>query len=238
MRLFGVSIAMATLLAAGCGGPEPLQEPEPEPPAAAPAAAAVWDFDSLETIGGHAVTVEGEPQVIDTPEGKAVEFDGEDDAIFLNVHPLAGAETWTWEAVFRPDGGQEEQRWFHLNEGTANGDSDNRMLFEIRVVDGQWCLDTFVQTGEARKALLDRTHLHPLGEWHHVAAVYDGSQLRAYINGEIDGSAEISLGPQGPGRTSVGVRINKVFYFDGAVRKARFTRRALDPSEFLTAGSR
>jgi hypothetical protein len=29
------------------------------------------------------------------------------------------------------------------------------------------------------------------------------------------------------------VRINKVFYFKGAVRLARFTRRALTPAEFL-----
>ena len=42
-----------------------------------------------------------------------------------------------------------------------------------------------------------------------------------------------NLAPQGAGRTSVGVRINKLFYFKGAVRVARFTRRALPPSEFL-----
>jgi len=31
----------------------------------------------------------------------------------------------------------------------------------------------------------------------------------------------------------VGVRINKVNYFKGSVREARFTRRALAPEEFL-----
>jgi hypothetical protein len=31
----------------------------------------------------------------------------------------------------------------------------------------------------------------------------------------------------------VGVRINKVNYFKGAVRLARFSRRALAPAEFL-----
>ncbi len=29
--------------------------------------------------------------------------------------------------------------------------------------------------------------------------------------------------------------MNKVFYFKGAVRSARFTRRALSPAEFLKA---
>jgi hypothetical protein len=34
------------------------------------------------------------------------------------------------------------------------------------------------------------------------------------------------------------VRINKVFYFKGAVHVARFTRRALSPAEFLRVESR
>lgn len=194
----------------------------------------VWNFDRLDRIGGIATTVVGEPRVIQTPAGKAVEFDGVDDALLIDAHPLAGAAAFTWEAIFRPDGGQAEQRWFHLEENPATGlDSNNRMLFEIRVVDGRWCLDAFNKTGAASKALMDRTHLHPLGEWHHVAAVYDGKEFRSYVNGALDGSAEIQLAPQAPGRTAVGMRMNKVFYFKGAVRTARFTRRALPPSEFL-----
>ena len=46
-------------------------------------------------------------------------------------------------------------------------------------------------------------------------------------------SADIALLPQGEGRTSVGVRINLIDYFKGAVRLARFTRHALTPEEFL-----
>jgi hypothetical protein len=193
-----------------------------------------WTFDRLDQIGGHKTTALGAPRIVETPVGKAVEFDGVDDALLIDVHPLAGAKTFTWEAIFRPDGGEVEQRWFHLNEDPATGvDTENRMLFEIRVIDGQWCLDAFIRTGEANKALLNRRHLHPLGAWYHVAAVYDGREFRSYINGQPDGAAELNLRPQGPGHTSVGVRINKVFYFKGAVAQARFTRRALSPNEFL-----
>src|SRR5215470_4847749 len=76
----------------------------------------VWTFDRLDRIGGHPTEVLGHPRVIDTPLGKAIAFNGVDDAIFVGVHPLAGAETFTWEAIFRPDGGQPAQRWFHLQE--------------------------------------------------------------------------------------------------------------------------
>jgi hypothetical protein len=194
----------------------------------------VWVFDQLDTIGGHPTTVLGHPRVIDTPSGKAIEFNGVDDGLFLDVHPLAGAATFTWEAIFRPDGGNVEQRWFHLEENPATGvDTNNRMLFEIRVVEGRWCLDAFNRSGSAQKALLNRQHLHDLGRWHHVAAVYDGKEFRSYVDGVLDGAAQIELAPQGPGRTAIGVRMNKLYYFKGAVRLARFTRRALAPPEFL-----
>ena len=194
----------------------------------------VWTFDRLDQIGGHAVTVLGHPRVIDTPGGKAVEFNGVDDGLFLDVHPLSGAATFTWEAIFRPDGGNAEQRWFHLEENPATGvDTNNRMLFEIRVIDGRWCLDAFNKSGDAQKALLNRQNLHELGRWHHVAAVYDGTEFRSYVDGVQDGAAPIHLSPQADGRTAVGVRMNKLYYFKGAVRMARFTRRPLQPAEFL-----
>jgi putative heme-binding domain-containing protein len=193
-----------------------------------------WTFDRLDNIGGHRTTVEGQPVVIDSPVGKAVQFDGKDDALFVENHPLAGAKTFTFEAIFRPDGGEKEQRWFHLNELPATGDNaENRMLFEIRVVDDQWYFDSYAQSGAANKALINRAALHPLRAWYHVAAVYDGKEFSNYVNGVREGAAELPLAPQGAGRASIGVRINKVSYFKGAVHIARFTRRPLQPSEFL-----
>jgi putative heme-binding domain-containing protein len=205
-------------------------------PATPPKDVAVWTFDRLDTIGGHPTTVLGHPSVIDSPVGKAIQFDGIDDALFVESHPLAGAATFTWEAIFRPDGGEREQRWFHLSEKdpATGADTDNRMLFEIRVVDGEWYLDSYIQSGEANKALMNKEARHPLGAWYHVASVYDGTELSNYVNGVRQGAAEVHVAPHGPGHASIGTRINKVSYFKGAVRLARFTRRALSPGEFLT----
>jgi hypothetical protein len=69
-----------------------------------------WTFDRLDQIGGLPVKVDGNPKVIETPLGKAVQFDGVDDSIYIEQHPLAGAEQFTFEAMFRPDGGAAEQR--------------------------------------------------------------------------------------------------------------------------------
>ena len=113
-RRFAVSIA-ATLAISGCARAEQV----------------VWSFDNLQTIAGNPVAVAGDPRVIDTPNGKAIEFDGVDDGIFLDVHPLAGMPTFTVEVIFKPYAeGASEQRFFHMQEDA----SDDRVMFETRLV--------------------------------------------------------------------------------------------------------
>jgi hypothetical protein len=189
-----------------------------------------WKFESVDRISEYPATVLGHPHSISTPSGNAIEFNGVNDAIFLDVHPLAGAQTWTWEVIFRPDAdGAPEQRFFHFQEnGTAN-----RMLFEIRLIDNQWCLDSFAKSGTDSLALMDRAKLHPAGVWYHAAAVYDGQEFRNYVDGVLQVKGALHLAPQNAGGTSIGVRFNKVNYFKGAIRMARMTPRALTVSEFL-----
>jgi cytochrome c551/c552 len=192
----------------------------------------LWTFDRLENIAGYATKVEGHPRVIETPVGKAVEFNGVDDALFIDAQPLAGAAIFTWEVIFRPDpGGHIEQRFFHLQEK----ETQNRFLFELRVHDENWFLDSFVNWSTGSKALLNKEHEHPLGKWYHIAQVFDGQTYRNYIDGQLENEAPIAFTAIGAGETSVGVRINRRDYFKGAIAKARFTRGALKPMEFLSA---
>lgn len=196
----------------------------------------IWRFDRIASLGGHPAKVLGHPQLIGTLYGKAVQFNGVDDALFVDVHPLAGAQTWTWEVIFRPDaGGAPEQRFFHLAvvDPVTGKDTGDRMLFEIRLVNGQWCLDSFATAGGQSRTLLNCDKLHPLGQWYRVTAVYDGTTLKNYVGDELQGKGAVHLIPQGPGHTSIGVRINLRDYFKGAIFEARFTRRALAPDEFL-----
>ncbi len=58
--------------------------------------------------------------------------------------------------------------------------------------------------------------------------------MRHYVNGKMELAGKITIKPMGNGRTSIGVRQNKVFWFKGAVRKTRFTNRALSPTEFMS----
>jgi len=193
-----------------------------------------WNVDNLSSIGGQPATVVGAPRVIETGAGRAVEFDGVRDALFVDIHPLAAAQRFTAEVIFRPDpGGSAEQRFLHLQAS----DSKDRVLFEIRLTgDGRWFLDTYIKTGGKGHTLYARGFRHPLGPWYHAALVVDGEQMRHYVNGEMELAREIEFRPQGPGRTSLGSRINEVHWFKGAIRKARFSPRVLSPEEFLSPG--
>lgn len=54
----------------------------------------------------------------------------------------------------------------------------------------------------------------------------------SYVDGALQGEHPQAFTRQGPGRTSVGCRMNRVNYFNGAVRQARFTHAALPPERF------
>jgi hypothetical protein len=231
-----VATAACLLLSLGVACAQPPVSAQPAPPE-------TWRFDQTASLGGHPTKVLGAPRVIDTEIGKAVAFNGVDDALFVAVHPLAGAATWTWEMIFKPDAdGKPAQRIFHLQSvdpATGADYPNERMLFEIRIVAGadgkpaQWCLDSFATAGGQSRTLLNCEKLHPFGPWYRVTAVYDGKMLHNYVGDELQGEGELSLPLERPGRASVGTRIDLRDYYKGAIYQARFTRRALSPADFL-----
>jgi hypothetical protein len=194
-----------------------------------------WTFDRLDRIGGHPTKLEGNPTVIETPIGKAVQFDGVRDALFIDNHPLARAKTFTFEAIVRPDGGDFEQRWFHLAERDGKTgqvttidpktrvDANSRFLFELRVVGSEWYLDAFVNGPGYSHALMFQDKRHPLGRWYHVAQGTT-APVSELCERRAQGKAAIRYTPQGPeARDRCPAQSRELF--QGAVRQARFTPR-------------
>lgn len=208
-------------------------------------AQSVWWFDNLSQVGGFRAIAEGGPQIIESPMGKALRFDGEDDSLLIDGRPLIGAQSFTLEAIFKPEGGPFQQRFMHIAETdpetgldalpTGTNDPNARFMFEIRVVDGSWYLDTFVKSKAGTKTLIFPNKLFPLGRWYAVAQSYDGKTYRAYVDGILLGEADIAFTPHGPGRVRVGARMNRLDYFKGSVAQARFTDRALPAEQLLKA---
>ena len=190
----------------------------------------VWDINNLENIGGNSFTMLGSPVVFQTASGNAVQFDGKEDALIFDTNPLSGFKQFTLEIIFRPDAnGLTEQRFFHLQ-----GQEDHRVLVESRLTeDGQWFLDTYIKNGDSDCTLYAQEFTHPVGQWYHAALVYDGKEMRHYVNGQLELSGIVDYAPMQGGQTSLGVRLNRVCWFKGAIHKTRVTPKVLQPDEFL-----
>lgn len=196
----------------------------------ADAPAVVWSIDNLKSIGGHQVTVVGKPRVIETDGGKAVAFDGVEDGLIVASNPLAGLKEFTVEVVFRPaSNGPKEQRFLHFQPAG----SEDRLLFETRLTaDGRWFLDTYLQSGSAKRTLYAENFPHPLDRWQHAAVVVNGTTMRHFVNGKEELAGAAQLTPLAKGQTSIGMRFNQVFWYQGAIRQIRVTPAALVPASF------
>jgi hypothetical protein len=183
----------------------------------------VWTLRDVTRVAGHVTEVVGAPRLAGSGADTAIVFDGQGDGLFVPANPVAGWSAFTIEVRFKPDGsGGEEQRFLHLED-----DLKHRVLMETRVRERQWSLDTFLfQDAEHRLTLLDRTRQHPTDRWYWVALVYDGAKMSHYVNGELELAGEVDFKPMTAGRTSIGVRQNRVSWFKGAIAEVRFTPTA------------
>jgi hypothetical protein len=201
-------------------------------PSSKHAASVVWKVDNLETIAGHSVRVIGTPRVVQTEIGKVVEFNGKTDGLFVEANPVANLNTFTVEVVLQPaKEGVEEQRFLHISEVG----SENRLMMETRLLPGAvWSLDTYLKSGDASRALLDRLVTHPAGTWHVVALTYDGKTMTHVVDGTTEMSGPVDFKPLGPGPTSIGVRQNLVSWFSGRIAEVRVTASVLSSRQMLT----
>lgn len=193
-----------------------------------------WTIANLLEGGLKDVQISGSPTLADSPYGKAVYFDGVDDAIFLEQMPLKSLTEFTVEMIFSPDpNGAFEQRVVHMGEI-----SDDRMLLEIRAIDSNWYFDGFVASRENKLALIDESLLHPLGQWFHVALIVTANSLTTYVNGELELSKANIFKAIENGRSSLGVRLNERSWFHGKIYKIRVTPKKIKPADFMTPVSK
>ncbi|MFT2009621.1 LamG-like jellyroll fold domain-containing protein [Pontibacter sp. 13R65] len=194
----------------------------------------IWWMESLEAVGKRPITVLGEPKVISVAKGeKAIEFDGKDDGLQLNANPFFGAEEFTLEIVFMPYDAYPanvEQRFFHIQDPV---NLDRRMLMELRLNDKkEWFADFFMKTESQRLVLIDSTKTHPVNQWATMTLVYKDNTMTGYVNGVEEGSGHINFLPMSEqANLSLGTRINRVSWFNGAIKTVKFIPWALPPLE-------
>jgi hypothetical protein len=194
------------------------------------AAPLIWRIETPSTINAAKPLVLGSPRAVVEDGRKAVRFNGTTDGLILEKNPLQGQRAFTIEVFFKPDGdGPAAQRFVHLEDV-----AENRALIETRVTpEKKWYLDTFLFAKPTEKGvtLVDKDRLHPCDHWYWAALVYDGAVMSHYVNGVKELEGEIAFGPMQDGRTSLGVRLNRVFWFKGCIAEVRFHGAAMEATK-------
>lgn len=189
-----------------------------------------WIIADLLKSGELIAETTGNPKLTDSPYGRAVWFDGENDGLWLNELPLQGLTEFTVEMIFCPDSTQApfEQRMLHIGENRGD-----RMLLELRAVDGNWYFDGYAASGTNKKALIDEQLTHPLGQWYHIAFVVTPNSLTTFVNGKQELTETFPFLPIQTGATSIGTRIDKRSWFKGTIYKIKITPKAIKPIDFM-----
>ena len=189
-----------------------------------------WYLRDTRQIGGYKPVVLGNPVTKIEGKDSAIYFNGIDDGIAIPAIPIEGWSKFTIEVLFKPDSdGPIAPRFIHFEDTLLN-----RGTFELRLTkDGQWYFDGFLKIGKTRKGvtLIDSTKLHPANRWYWAALVYDGHKMYSYINGQKELEGEIDFPPVTKGNISLGVRLNKVNWFKGQIRKILFHPEAIHPKD-------
>lgn len=204
-----------------------------------------WVLDGTTNIGGHATTVVGSPTVVATPFGSGLRFDG-NDGLIVNTNPLAGATAFTMEMLLRPDVNEsvtlDEPRILHIQSTTPPPVNDHRALLEGRIQGNQWYVDGFLRAPAAGNpstiaslALINPAQLHAANRWYSFALVYDGAELRVYLNNTLELSGPIAITSLATGQTSIGMRHSRERFFSGDIAKVRFTPAALTADALLSS---
>ncbi len=204
-----------------------------------------WSFeggDVTDMVGDNNGTIQGDPQMVPGRIGDALKFDGQGDSVtFPGVGVPTGNSPMSWSAWFKrevTDGGAVQYiatygfphccgRFFGI--GTRGGD----MVFMTQWGGG---FDVFGPVVS-------------LGDWHHVVAVYNGSQNDTiYLNGEMVTSADLGGAPDlvdtnagaigsnpgilpGPHETADGKPGDPGEFFEGLIDDVGLYNRALSADE-------
>ena len=199
----------------------------------------IWEIDTLENIGGHSTTVIGNPKVVSTDMGRAVQFDGVGDMLLIDANPLGNTTEYTVEIIFKPAASfpnNVDPRFVHIQD--LNDPDAKRVMMEIRINSRNlWYLDGFMKTDMANLTLIDTGKVHPTEQWMHAATTYKDGVFKTYVNGieELSGNVAYSTALVAPtAKTSLGARMNQQNWYKGIIKRFKVTQKALAPEDFLS----
>lgn len=170
-----------------------------------------------------------------------LDFDGVDDLVIIPVRPnLNISSAITIETWIYPTKGSGIQNVISKSSGTSNTGYIFPRTYGSAINNSAWKNLDFLlyinnSTGWQTLSVpytTDPSGLYKLNQWHHVAATYDGSEMRIYIDGILKGS-KIFYGTIIVNNNPLAIGGHPGFteYFRGKVDEVKIWNRALSQCE-------
>jgi hypothetical protein len=199
-----------------------------------PSSSVVWNLDNLSSIGGYQLTVAGSPTLREFDFGKAIEYDGIDDGLIVQGCPIDTSAAFTVELCFKPSAAYPqnvEQRFLHIQQPQRDR---RRVMVELRLIkNNEWFIDTHIRADSSFLTCLAEKFPHPVEQWYHVAFVCDNGVAKHYVNGIEEMGGAVPYIPVNDAHVALGMRMNRKWFFKGAIRSVAMTRRPMNPAEFI-----
>ncbi|HZH29256.1 MAG TPA: matrixin family metalloprotease [Pyrinomonadaceae bacterium] len=140
----------------------------------------------------------------------------------------------TVEAAIKPNVAGADQAIIERYNNFGGGTSDGGYV--LRLVGGKLAFVTLMN-GAVFDYVIGSQDVSP-GYWHHVAGVFDGSQLRVYLDGNLVGVKSSTFAPgTGTGNLRIGAKGDDLaLKFNGLIDEARVSAAALYNANFNVAG--
>ncbi|MCP4453815.1 MAG: hypothetical protein GY809_20325, partial [Planctomycetes bacterium] len=193
-----------------------------------------WRFDESSGVVAHDSSgngldgsFNGDPQWVAGQMGGALEFDG-DDSVEIPHNPLLSITDEITVAA-----------WTNMNTG-ASGEmaivskgrwAANDLPYELTETAGSEIYWQF-HDDEGRDSCAPASP--PAGEWHHIAATYDGEVFKCYIDGALgDEFAYVGTMPENTSAVTIGQRSGGGTHYEGMIDEVQIHDRALSEAEVL-----
>lgn len=181
----------------------------------------------VDSGGGHAVTCAGNtcPTLVTGKRGQGYRFTGTqvDVAPAVDCDSSAGFTAAIWFQLSAMPSTGNFCAWNKAFASAADHDTFSLCIDSTGAV--VFSLDTPGGT-----VITDSTEpIATVGEWHHIAMTWDGSNFADYVDGVVGGSGSLPLGAGNLGLTLGGSRSGS--YMNGIVDEALYYTRALSQTE-------